>query len=70
MPRVSVKQRGRHELPRVRIFNPVFTESQIVVHKTGLECVQKQLGDETGDIERDQSQQNDTSAFLPWPREY
>ena len=53
MPRVGIEQHRGDKLPRVSILNAVLTERQVILDEPGLECVEKKLGDETGNVQRD-----------------
>src|SRR5437899_13080528 len=68
MPRAAIQQRRGHELPGVSVVNSAIAQRQIIADEPGFECVEKKLGNETGDVESDQPAQNNVPAFLPRPR--
>src|ERR1700719_1169205 len=68
VPRAGIEQRRRHELPRVGIVNAAIAQRQIIAHEAGLKRIEKELSNETGNVQSDQREQNNAPAFSPRPR--
>ena len=68
MPGSSIEQHCGDELPRVSIVNTAIAQREIIADEAGLKCIEKKLGNETGNINADQRQQDNAPAFSPRPR--
>ena len=53
MPWIAVKKRRGYELPGVSVVHAAVAQREIIADKAGLKCVQKNLGNESSDINCD-----------------
>ena len=53
MPRATIKKHRGDELPCVSIVDSAITKREIIAHKAGLERIEKELRDETRNVQSD-----------------
>src|SRR6202011_4894584 len=61
MPRTAIEEHRSDELPCVSIVNTAITQRQVIAHEAGRKRIEKQLSNETGNVQPDQGEQNDAS---------